>query len=98
MRADHIFVLALIVALACLLLVPLVAAARRLNPSLRILVQALYLRERPDLEQAGANAARFEEVEAAVDLAGTLRREVGTDDRPIQRETGAIRRELMNLS
>jgi monovalent cation:H+ antiporter-2, CPA2 family len=73
---------------------PLVAAARQLNPSLQILVRARYLRERRDLEQAGASAACFEEIEAAVALARTLLQEIGTDDHTMQRETEAIRREL----
>jgi CPA2 family monovalent cation:H+ antiporter-2 len=77
---------------------PLVAAARELNPSLRILVRARYLRERRDLEQAGASAACFEEVEAAVALARTLLQEVGTDDGTIHRETELIRRELASVS
>lgn len=38
-----------------------VGTARNLNPSVRILVRARYLRERDHLEQAGANAAVFEE-------------------------------------
>lgn len=47
----------------------IVAAARHLNEHARILVRAHYLRERSDLEQAGATAAVFEEAEAAVALA-----------------------------
>ena len=43
-----------------------VVAARDLNPELHILVRAHYLREREELEQAGATAAVFEEGEAAV--------------------------------
>ncbi|MFO0875474.1 MAG: cation:proton antiporter [Phycisphaerales bacterium] len=46
-----------------------VVAARNLNPSARILVRARYLRERGDLERAGATAAVFEEAEAADALA-----------------------------
>ena len=74
------------------------AAARQLNPSMRILVRARYLRERRDLEQVGANAACFEETEAAVALARTLLKEVGTDDVTIDRETEAIRLELDRAS
>jgi monovalent cation:H+ antiporter-2, CPA2 family len=77
---------------------PLITAARQLNSSLRILVRARYLRERRDLEQAGASAACFEEVEAAVALARTLLQEIGTDDHTIQRETAAIRLELAAVS
>lgn len=77
---------------------PLVAAARGLNPSLRILVRARYLRERRDLEQAGASAACFEEVEAAVALARALLQEIGTDEQTIQHETEIIRGELASVS
>jgi hypothetical protein len=73
---------------------PLIAAARELNPSLRILVRARYLRERRELELAGATAACFEETEAAVALARELLHEIGTDSATIERETNAIRREL----
>jgi CPA2 family monovalent cation:H+ antiporter-2 len=48
--------------------VAVVAAARTLNPSARILVRARYLREREDLEAAGATATVYEESEAAVAL------------------------------
>ena len=51
---------------------PLITAARQLSPSCRILVRARYLRERRELEQAGADAACFEEVEAAVALTERL--------------------------
>jgi CPA2 family monovalent cation:H+ antiporter-2 len=77
---------------------PLIAAARVLNPQLRILVRARYLRERRELEQAGASAACFEETEAAVALARTVLKEVGTDEASIERETDAIRRELASAS
>jgi monovalent cation:H+ antiporter-2, CPA2 family len=77
---------------------PLIAAARVLNPQLRILVRARYLRERRELEQAGASAACFEETEAAVALARTVLEEVGTDEATIERETDAIRRELASAS
>ncbi|MBL9141316.1 MAG: cation:proton antiporter, partial [Phycisphaerae bacterium] len=42
-----------------------VSTARLMNPTVRILVRARYLRERGDLERAGANATVFEESEAA---------------------------------
>lgn len=65
-----------------------VAAARNLNPKARILVRARYLREREDLEQAGASAAVFEEAEAAVALARLVLADAGlgreASDRKIQ--------------
>lgn len=54
-----------------------VAAARSLNPHARILVRARYLREREHLEQSGANAAVFEEAEAAVALARLVLADTG---------------------
>ncbi len=47
----------------------IVAAAKNLNPELCILVRARYLREREELEQAGATGIVFEESEAAAALA-----------------------------
>jgi CPA2 family monovalent cation:H+ antiporter-2 len=73
---------------------PLVAAARNLNPSCRILVRARYLRERAELEQAGATAACFEEIEAAVALTERLLRDLGRDESTIRRESERIRKEF----
>jgi CPA2 family monovalent cation:H+ antiporter-2 len=73
---------------------PLIAAARELNPSLQIFVRARYLRERRDLELAGATAACFEEAEAAVGLAVRVLRALGTDEARVAREAEVIRREL----
>jgi CPA2 family monovalent cation:H+ antiporter-2 len=73
---------------------PLIAAARQLNPRLRILVRARYLRERRELEQSGADLACFEEMEAAAALAERLLRDIGADETTIAREAELIRREL----
>jgi CPA2 family monovalent cation:H+ antiporter-2 len=73
---------------------PLVAAARNLNPSCRIFVRARYLRERPELEQAGASAACFEEIEAAVALTERLLRDLGRDEGTVTRESERIRKEF----
>jgi CPA2 family monovalent cation:H+ antiporter-2 len=54
-----------------------VAAARGLSPTVRILVRARYLGERELLEQAGANAAVFEEAEAAIALARLVLADTG---------------------
>ncbi len=54
-----------------------VATAREINPQLRILVRARYLREREVLVQVGANAAVFEEAEAAVALARLVLADTG---------------------
>jgi monovalent cation:H+ antiporter-2, CPA2 family len=63
-----------------------IAAARSLSPSVRILVRARYLSEKAGLDLAGASAAVFEEAEAAVALA-----------RLVLTDTGASR-EVVDLS
>jgi CPA2 family monovalent cation:H+ antiporter-2 len=73
---------------------PLIAAAREANPGLRILVRARYLREREDLEQAGATAAVFEEAEAAIALGRRVLEDIGAEEATIDREAARIRREL----
>jgi voltage-gated potassium channel Kch len=74
--------------------IPVILAARELNPDARILVRAHYLAERPILEEVRATATCYEELEAAVALAGLLLREIGADDRRIEEEVRRIRSEL----
>jgi CPA2 family monovalent cation:H+ antiporter-2 len=74
---------------------PLVAAARRLNPRCRILVRARYLREREELRQVGADAACFEEVEAAVALTERVLTDLGMDPATIAREGERVRNETV---
>jgi CPA2 family monovalent cation:H+ antiporter-2 len=73
---------------------PLVAVARELNPSLRILVRARYLRERAELEQAGATSSIFEEAEAAIALARIVLQETGADPGTMESEIARIRSEF----
>ena len=73
---------------------PLIAAARNLNPACRIFVRARYLRERAELEQAGATTACFEEIEAAVALTERLLLDFGRDEDTVRRETERIRKEF----
>jgi CPA2 family monovalent cation:H+ antiporter-2 len=73
---------------------PMITAARQVNPSCRILVRARYLRERAELELAGADLACFEEAEAAAALAERLLRDLGHDETSIRREGERIRREF----
>ncbi len=77
-----------------------VAAARNLNPKVRILVRARYLREREDLELAGATAAVFEEVEAAVALARLVMADTGLHREAADRRIKDLRLQLIrdNLS
>jgi CPA2 family monovalent cation:H+ antiporter-2 len=72
-----------------------VAAARNLNAKARILVRAHYLREREDLEAAGATAAVFEEAEVAVALARLVMSDTGTDREFAERKVRDLRLQLI---
>jgi K+:H+ antiporter len=74
---------------------PMVAAARQLNPRGRIFVRARYLQERAELEQVGADAACFEEAEAAVALTARVLADLGLDPAEIAKQTDRVRRETM---
>jgi CPA2 family monovalent cation:H+ antiporter-2 len=73
---------------------PLIAAAKLINPEIKIFVRAHYLREREELTQAGADAACFEEAEIAVALARLVLSDRGADKEVIRRETERIRQSL----
>jgi CPA2 family monovalent cation:H+ antiporter-2 len=73
---------------------PMITAARQINPSCRILVRARYLRERAELELAGADVACFEEAEAAGALAERVLRDLGRDETAIRAEGERVRREF----
>jgi CPA2 family monovalent cation:H+ antiporter-2 len=72
-----------------------VAAAKNLNPNVRILVRARYIRERDDLEQAGATAAVFEEVEAAVALARLVLTDTGLHREAAARKIKDLRLQII---
>jgi CPA2 family monovalent cation:H+ antiporter-2 len=74
---------------------PMVAAARQLSARCRILVRARYLREREELTQVGADAACFEEVEAAVALTARVLADLGKDPATITREMDRVRSETL---
>jgi CPA2 family monovalent cation:H+ antiporter-2 len=73
---------------------PLIAAAKLINPAIKIFVRARYIGERQELEQVGADAACFEEAEVAVALARLVLSDRGADTDSIRRETTRIRQEL----
>jgi CPA2 family monovalent cation:H+ antiporter-2 len=73
----------------------IVSIARNLNPKLRILVRAHYLREREHLEQAGATAAVFEEGEAAVALARLVLVDTGASKESVEHAVRDIRTQLI---
>jgi CPA2 family monovalent cation:H+ antiporter-2 len=77
---------------------PLVATARQLNPRCRIFVRARYLRERDELIQAGAQAACFEEAEAAVALTEGVLEDLGVGAPEIAAEVERIRADTSSAS
>ena len=70
---------------------PVIAAARALNPRLRILSRARYLAEKPALETLGVAGATYEEAESAVGLATLLLEEVGAPPERIEKEVEELR-------
>jgi CPA2 family monovalent cation:H+ antiporter-2 len=77
---------------------PLIIAAKLINPGVKVFVRARYLGEREELERLGADAACFEEVEAAAALSRLVMSDRGMDGERIRRETVRIRRELQGES
>jgi len=72
-----------------------VTAGRSLSATVRIIVRARYLRERSELEASGANAAAFEEAEAAVALARIVLSDTGLHREAADRKLKDIRLELV---
>jgi len=74
---------------------PLIAAAKLINPEIKVFVRARYIAERGELNQVGADGAVFEEAEAAVALAKLVLSDRGSDEGTIRSETVRLRRELV---
>jgi len=72
-----------------------VATARGLNARVRILVRGRYMREREDLERAGASAAVFEEAEAAIALARLVLADSGLHREAADRKIKDLRLQLI---
>jgi monovalent cation:H+ antiporter-2, CPA2 family len=70
---------------------PLIVAAKLINPAIKVIVRARYVSERAELIQSGADAACYEEAEAAVALARIVLQDQGADDDTVRRETTRIR-------
>jgi CPA2 family monovalent cation:H+ antiporter-2 len=70
---------------------PLIAAAKLINPEIKVLVRARYVSERAELEQVGSDGAVFEEAEAAVALGRMVLFDRGADEAAVRRETTRIR-------
>ncbi len=75
--------------------IAVVTAARNLNTEARILVRAHYLREREDLERAGATAAVFEEAEVAVALARLVLANTGAHRDVMEQKVRDLRLQLI---
>lgn len=74
---------------------PVIVTAKLVNPEIKVFVRARYLRERAELEQAGADAVAYEEAEAAVGLARLVLFDQGADAELVRHETTRIRQEFM---
>jgi CPA2 family monovalent cation:H+ antiporter-2 len=74
--------------------IPVIVAARELNPELYILVRARFVAERATLEEFGVSAACYDEQETAVGLGEILLRAMGLAGEQVTTETAAIRAEL----
>lgn len=72
-----------------------VAGVRSLNPAAHVFVRAHYLRERDDLERAGASAAVFEEAEAAVALARLVLADTGVRREAAEQKVRDLRLQLI---
>jgi len=68
-----------------------VAAARALNPDVKVIARARFVKERAALQELGVSAVAIEEVEAAVGLARLLLVEVGAETSRIEAEAARIR-------
>ena len=72
----------------------IVKAARELNPNIRVLTRATYLKESQKLREAGANAVFSSEGEVALAMTAFLMRLLGATDEQIDRERERVRAEL----
>ncbi|MGE5612048.1 MAG: cation:proton antiporter [Bacillota bacterium] len=73
---------------------PLIATAKLINPLIRVFVRTRYIAEREELVQVGADAACYEEAEAAVALARLVLSDRGADEATIRDKVTQIRQEF----
>jgi len=71
-----------------------IRAARELNPRIRVVARANYLREVPLLRKAGADAVFAGEGEVALTMAEQLLQQLGASPDQIDREAARVRTEL----
>jgi CPA2 family monovalent cation:H+ antiporter-2 len=74
---------------------PLIAAAKLINPNIKVFVRARYIAEKGELTQVGADGAVFEEAEAAVALARLVLFDRGADQETVRRESTRIRQQFL---
>ncbi|HEY6675956.1 MAG TPA: cation:proton antiporter [Terrimicrobium sp.] len=72
----------------------IVKAARELNPNIRVLTRATYLKESQKLREAGANAVFSSEGEVALAMTAFLMRQLGATDEQIDHERERVRAEF----
>ncbi|HEY5894244.1 MAG TPA: cation:proton antiporter [Chthoniobacterales bacterium] len=72
----------------------IIRAARDLNPNIRILTRATYLRETEALKQAGAGAVFSSEGEIALSMTSFIMQQLGATDEQIDNERNRVREEL----
>ncbi|MFT3784876.1 MAG: cation:proton antiporter [Tepidisphaeraceae bacterium] len=73
---------------------PLIAAAKLINPHVKVFVRARYIREGEELARVGADAARYEEAEVAVALARLVLADQGAEEDVIRRRTNRLRDQM----
>jgi CPA2 family monovalent cation:H+ antiporter-2 len=71
-----------------------IRVSRSLNPRLRIIARAAYLRDIPALRQAGADSVFSGEGEIALNMTEHMLRKLGATDEQIDRERERVRTEL----
>jgi CPA2 family monovalent cation:H+ antiporter-2 len=75
-----------------------IRASRSLNPGLRIIARAGYLRDVPALRMAGADSVFSGEGEIALNMTEHILRKLGATDEQIDRERERVRAELSGVS
>jgi CPA2 family monovalent cation:H+ antiporter-2 len=73
---------------------PMIAAAKLINPQVKVFVRAHYVSEAEELQQAGADGYCFEEAEAAAALARLVLADRGHTEDEIRRQAARVRREI----
>ncbi len=73
-----------------------IRAARDVNPGIRVLARAMYLRELPDLKRAGADTVFTGEGEVALAFVEDLLSRLGATAEQIERERDRAHQELFS--